>query len=128
MAKKKKKEDALEEVTLGIRLGNLPESTVDAMFAGLCWEAERDHGTSVRALIAATFAAARVEAEIMSDDDMSPRDRLSAAKQFKEGFRNACAIVTSEPNIRKRAPVLVDLDEGDPSVPSALARMYGDSK
>ncbi len=41
---------------------------MDSMFAGLAWEAERDHGVSVRALVAATFAASKVEAEIMSDE------------------------------------------------------------
>ena len=93
----KKKNNKLEKVTLGIELGNLPQSTVDAMFAGLAWEAERDHGVSVRAVVAATFAAAKVEAEIMSDDSLSPKDRLMASKQFKDGFRDACRLVCSEP-------------------------------
>ena len=57
----KKKDETLDTVTLGIKLGNLPQSTVDAMFAGLAWEAERDHGVSVRAVVAATFAAAKIE-------------------------------------------------------------------
>ena len=39
----KKKDDKLEAVTLGIKLGSLPQATVDSMFAGLAWEAERDH-------------------------------------------------------------------------------------
>ena len=119
-----KKDNKLNEVTLGIKLGSLPVSTVDAMFAGLAWEAERDHGVSVRALVAATFVAAQVEAEVMSDADMEPRDRLLAAKQFKEGFRDACRAVCAEPVIRKRATILSDNKDGDPSVPSALERLY----
>ena len=125
---KKKGEDSLDKVTLGIKLGNLPESTVDAMFAGLAWEAERDHGAATRALVAATFAAARVEAEIMSDVGHHTKDRLAAARQFKEGFREACKAVTSDPINRKRATVVVGDDDADPSVPSALERMYGNQE
>lgn len=123
----KKKDDSLDKVTLGISLGNLPQSTVDSMFAGLAWEAERDHGVSVRAMVAATFASAKVEAEIMSDDTMSAKDRLLASKQFKEGFREACRIVCSEP-LHKSAvhrPMVMNKDE-DTSLPSALEKMYGE--
>jgi|TARA_R100001594_G_scaffold14629_1_gene31133 hypothetical protein len=125
---KKKDDDSLDKVTLGIRLGSLPESTVDAMFAGLAWQAERDHGAATRALVAATFAAARIEAEIMSDNNHLTKDRLTAAKQFKEGFREACSLVNKEPINRKRASIVVGEDEADPSVPSALERMYGNQE
>tara|TARA_R110002051_G_scaffold322402_2_gene412796 strand:- start:936 stop:1313 length:378 start_codon:yes stop_codon:yes gene_type:complete len=123
----KKKDDALDAVTLGIRLGNLSESTVDSMFAGLAWEAERDHGVSVRALVAATFAAAKVEAEIMSDEELPAKDRLMASKQFKDGFREACRTICAEPINRVR-PSLVLNKEEDTSLPSALERMYGDKE
>tara|TARA_R110000824_G_scaffold22811_1_gene82968 strand:+ start:608 stop:985 length:378 start_codon:yes stop_codon:yes gene_type:complete len=123
----KKKDDSLNKVTLGIRLGNLPESTVDSMFAGLAWEAERNHGVSVRAMVAATFAASKVEAEIMSDDTLSARDRLMASKQFKDGFREACRTVCSEPINRTRPSVVMNKEE-DTSLPSALERMYGDKE
>ena len=123
----KKKDDKLEAVTLGIKLGNLPQATVDTMFAGLAWEAERDHGVSVRAMVAATFAAARVEAEIMSDEGLSPKDRLMASKQFKDGFREACRTVCSEPINRTRPSVVMNKEE-DTSLPSALERMYGDKE
>lgn len=119
-----KKDDSLEKVTLGIKLGSLPQSTVDSMFAGLSWEAERDHGVSVRAMVAATFAAAKVEAEIMSDNNMSAKDRLLASKQFKEGFREACRIVCSEPLHKNVRPMVMNKDE-DTSLPSALEKMYG---
>ena len=123
-----KKKDSLDKVTLGIKLGNLPESAVDAMFAGLAWQAERDHGAATRALVAATFAAAKVEAEIMSDVNHLTKDRLMAAKQFKEGFREACKAVTSDPINRKRASIVVGDSDSDPSVPSALERMYGNQE
>mgnify|MGYP003132865750 CR=1 FL=1 len=122
-----KKDDKLEAVTLGIQLGNLPQATVDTMFAGLAWEAERDHGVSVRAMVAATFAAAKVEAEIMSDDSLSPKDRLLASKQFKDGFRDACRLICSEP-LHKNVRHTVVSKEEDTSLPSALERMYGDQK
>ena len=121
----KKKDDSLEKVTLGIKLGNLSQSTVDSMFAGLAWEAERDHGVSVRAVVAATFAAAKVEAEIMSDDSLSPKDRLMASKQFKDGFRDACRLVCSDPVHKAVRPMVLDKQE-DTSLPSALEKMYGD--
>tara|TARA_R110000824_G_scaffold83466_3_gene208994 strand:- start:257 stop:637 length:381 start_codon:yes stop_codon:yes gene_type:complete len=124
----KKKDDKLEAVTLGIKLGNLPQATVDTMFAGLAWEAERDHGVSVRAMVAATFAAARVEAEIMSDEGLSPKDRLMASKQFKDGFRDACRLVCSEPINKSIRPTVVMNKEEDTSLPSALERMYGDQE
>ena len=122
-----KKDDKLEAVTLGIQLGNLPQATVDTMFAGLAWEAERDHGVPVRAMVAATFAAAKVEAEIMSDDSLSPKDRLLASKQFKDGFRDACRLICSEP-LHKNVRHTVVGKEEDTSLPSALERMYGDQK
>ena len=124
----KKKDDKLEAVTLGIKLGNLPQATVDTMFAGLAWEAERDHGVSVRAMVAATFAAARVEAEIMSDEGLSPKDRLMASKQFKDGFRDACRLVCSEPMSKTIRPSVLVNKEEDTSLPSALERMYGDQE
>ena len=122
----KKKDESLDKVTLGIKLGSLPQSTVDSMFAGLAWEAERDHGVSVRAMVAATFAASKVEAEIMVDEEISPKDRLLAAKQFKDGFREACRIVSSEPLHRGAVhrPMVMNKDE-DTSLPSALEKMYG---
>ena len=120
----KKKEDSLDKVTLGIKLGNLPESTVDAMFAGLAWEAERDHGLSVRAMVAATFAASAVEAEIMADVSISPRDRLAASKQFKDGFREACRVICAEPVKKGKASLIINKEE-DTSLPSALEKMYG---
>ena len=97
------------------------------MFAGLAWEAERNHGVSVRAMVAATFAASKVEAEIMSDDTLSARDRLMASKQFKDGFREACRTICAEPINRVR-PSLVLNKEEDTSLPSALERMYGDKE
>ena len=123
----KKKDEALDTVTLGIKLGNLPQSTVDAMFAGLAWEAERDHGVSVRAVVAATFAAAKVEAEIMSDSNLSPKDRLMASKQFKDGFRDACRLICSEPLHKSIRPSVVSGEE-DTSLPSALEKMYGNKE
>jgi len=123
----KKKDEALDTVTLGIKLGNLPQSTVDTMFAGLAWEAERDHGVSVRAVVAATFAAAKIEAEIMSDSDLSPKDRLMASKQFKDGFRDACRLICSEPLHKSIRPSVVSSEE-DTSLPSALEKMYGNKE
>jgi hypothetical protein len=120
----KKKDEALDTVTLGIKLGNLPQSTVDSMFAGLAWEAERDHGVSVRAVVAATFAASKVEAEIMSDESLSPKDRLMASKQFKDGFRDACRLVCSEPVHKAIRPMVMGKQE-DTSLPTALEKMYG---
>jgi len=123
----KKKDEALDTVTLGIKLGNLPQSTVDTMFAGLAWEAERDHGVSVRAVVAATFAAAKIEAEIMSDSNLSPKDRLMASKQFKDGFRDACRLICSEP-LHKSIRHSVVSSEEDTSLPSALEKMYGNKE
>ena len=123
----KKKDESLEKVTLGIKLGNLPQSTVDTMFAGLAWEAERDHGVSARAVVAATFAAAKVEAEIMSDESMSAKDRLMASKQFKDGFKDACHLIYSQPLHKKIGPVVVN-KEDDTSLPSALEKMYGNKE
>ena len=123
----KKSDDELKEITLGIQLGNLPQSTVDTMFAGLAWEAERDHGVSARAVVAATFAAAKVEAEIMSDQSMSAKDRLMASKQFKDGFRDACRLIYSQPLHKNIGPMVVNKEE-DTSLPSALERMYGDKE
>lgn len=123
----KKKDDKLEAITLGIKLGNLPQATVDSMFAGLAWEAERDHGVSVRAVVAATFAAAKVEAEIMGDESLSPKDRLMASKQFKDGFRDACRLVCSEPVHKAVRPMVLDKQE-DTSLPTALEKMYGDQE
>jgi len=122
-------EDRLDGVdpSLGISLGNLPAETVDAMFAGLAWEAERNHGLSVRAVVAATFAAAKVESQIMADGDVGVRDRLQAAKQFKAGFHDACRLVMDEPPVHR----VVKIDSGgqavDMSVPAALEALYGDS-
>tara|TARA_R100001163_G_scaffold13397_1_gene12402 strand:- start:18911 stop:19291 length:381 start_codon:yes stop_codon:yes gene_type:complete len=124
----KKKDDKIETITLGIKLGNLPQATVDSMFAGLAWEAERDHGVSVRALVAATFAASKVEAEIMSDESLSAKDRLMASKQFKDGFRDACRLVSSEPLNKTVRPSVVMKKEEDASLPTALERMYGDQE
>ena len=123
----KKKDDSLEKVTLGIKLGNLPQSTVDTMFAGLAWEAERNHGVSVRAMVAATFAASQIEAEIMSDKSLSPKDRLMASKQFKDGFKDACRLVCSQPLHKNIGPAVVSKEE-DTSLPSALEKMYGHKK
>jgi hypothetical protein len=123
----KKKDEGLDKVTLGIKLGSLPQSTVDAMFAGLAWEAERDHGVSVRAVVAATFAAAKVEAEIMSDASMSAKDRLLASKQFKDGFRDACRLICSEPVHKSVRPSVMGKEE-DTSLPSALEKMYGNKE
>ena len=74
---------------LGLRLGALPPAVVDVMFAGLVSEAEKVHGASVRTAIAASFASARVEAEIMEDPEVPPRERLKAAAQFRDGFADA---------------------------------------
>jgi hypothetical protein len=115
----------VDAVSLGIRLGALPQSTVDTMFAGLSWEAERDHGLSVRAAVAATFASAKVEAEIMADDTIAPRDRLKAAQQFKEGFVEVCKMVCEPPKKKVITSHRISEDGVEPSVPSALAEMYG---
>jgi hypothetical protein len=123
----KKKDETLDTLTLGIKLGNLPQSTVDTMFAGLAWEAERDHGVSVRAVVVATFAAAKVEAEIMSDTSMTAKDRLMASKQFKDGFRDACRLICSEPLHKSIRPSVVSSEE-DTSLPSALEKMYGNKE
>jgi hypothetical protein len=126
MAKKKDKvgtDDSVEAVSLGIQLGHLPQSTVDAMFAGLSWEAESGHGLSVKAAVAAVFASATVEAEIMADANVQPRDRLLAAKQFKQGFMEACRLV-SEP---APARVVRAVPSEDTSVPTALENLYADA-
>jgi hypothetical protein len=110
--------------SLNLRLGSLPPETVDAMFAGLSWEAEKMHGLSVRAAVAATFASARVEADIMTDERISARDRLKAAQQFKEGFIGACRLVTSADT--KSARTIHALSD-DASVPAALEQLYADA-
>ena len=109
--------------SLGLQLGNLPPATVDAMFAGLSWEAEKVHGPAVRSAIAAVFASATVEADVMSDCDASPRDRLAAAKQFKQGFIEACKLVSAPPTARVATVVVDDTRE---SVSVALGSLYGD--
>jgi hypothetical protein len=114
----------IDQVTLGIRLGNLPQGTVDSIFAGLSWEAERDHGLAVRAAVAATFASAKVEAEIMSDEGVSARDRLKAAQQFKDGFVEVCKMVI-EPPKKKVIASHRDVDGEDPTVSGALEELYG---
>ena len=126
MAKKKTKTDdtdGVEAISLGIQLGDLPRSTVDAMFAGLSWEAESGHGLSVKAAVAAVFASARVEAEIMADTNVQPRDRLLAAKQFKQGFMEACRMV-SEPVTPK---LVRAVPSEDTSIPTALENLYADA-
>ena len=123
----KKKDETLDTLTLGIKLGNLPQSTVDTMFAGLAWEAERDHGVSVRAVVVATFAAAKIEAEIMSDTSMTAKDRLMASKQFKDGFKDACRLICSEPLHKTIRPTVMSKEE-DTSLPTALEKMYGNKE
>ena len=109
--------------SLGLQLGNLPPATVDAMFAGLSWEAEKLHGPAVRSAIAAVFASATVEADVMSDGSASPRDRLAAAKQFKQGFIDACKLVSTPPTSRMTTVVVDDTRE---SGSVALGSLYGD--
>tara|TARA_R110002020_G_scaffold460526_1_gene679078 strand:+ start:504 stop:887 length:384 start_codon:yes stop_codon:yes gene_type:complete len=126
MAKKTPKtddKDGVSAISLGIQLGDLPRSTVDAMFAGLSWEAESGHGLSVKAAVAAVFASARVEAEIMADTNVQPRDRLLAAKQFKQGFMEACRMV-SEPVTTK---LVRAVPSEDTSIPTALENLYADA-
>lgn len=118
---KKSKENA-EGGSLDLRLGTLPPETVDAMFAGLSWEAERTHGLAVRAVVASTFASAKVEADIMSDESVSARDRLKAAQQFKEGFLGACRLVMTT---EAKSTVTVRSVSDDNSVPAALEQLYG---
>ena len=60
----------------------------------------------------------------MSDHDLSPKDRLMASKQFKDGFRDACRLVCSEPVHKTVRPMVMDKQE-DTSLPSALEKMYG---
>jgi hypothetical protein len=117
------------ESALGLRLGVLPPAVVDVMFAGLISEAEKVHGASVRTAIAASFASARVEAEIMEDPAISPRDRLKAAAQFRDGFAEACKLVSGasrRPSSPGRAhgasPTLCE----DAVVPEALDALYGE--
>tara|TARA_R110000764_G_scaffold1476_1_gene5865 strand:+ start:50 stop:418 length:369 start_codon:yes stop_codon:yes gene_type:complete len=110
--------------SLDLRLGTLPPETVDAMFAGLSWEAERTHGLAVRAVVASTFASAKVEADIMSDESVSARDRLKAAQQFKEGFLGACRLVMTADT---RSTMTVRSVSDDNSVPAALEQLYGAS-
>tara|TARA_R110002110_G_scaffold328317_2_gene539920 strand:+ start:1640 stop:2017 length:378 start_codon:yes stop_codon:yes gene_type:complete len=110
---------------LGIRLGTLPAPVVDAMFVALVSEADRFHGPCVRAAVVASFASARVEAEIMEDADISPRDRLKAAQQLRDGFTQACKLVsgTSHPPIPLGATR--SGASSTPLVPEALEEMYG---
>ena len=110
---------------LGIRLGTLPAPVVDAMFVALVSEAERSHGPCVRAAIVASFASARVEAEIMDDDEISPRERLKAAQQLRDGFAEACKLVSGTPQ-RSLSPSGRDGASSTPLVPDALEEMYGD--
>jgi len=121
MAKDSK--DSTEGASLGLRLGTLPPETVDAMFAGLSWEAERGHGLAVRAVVASTFASAKVEADIMSDESVSARDRLKAAQQFKEGFLGVCRLVMDADG----SAVSVRAVSDDNSIPAALEQLYGAS-
>ena len=126
MAKKKDKvgtDDSVEAVSLGIQLGHLPLSTVDAMFAGLSWEAESGHGLSVKAAVAAVFASALVEADIMADANVQPRDRLLAAKQFKQGFMEACRLVSEHSPKR----MVHAVPSEDTSIPTALENLYADA-
>jgi hypothetical protein len=116
----------VEESVLGLRLGSLPAPVVDAMFVALVSEAERFHGPCVRAAVVASFASARVEAEIMDDSEISPRDRLKAAQQLRDGFAEACKLVSgasrahvSPEQGRRGAP-------STPLVPEALDAMYAD--
>ena len=114
---------------LGLRLGALPPAVVDVMFAGLVSEAEKVHGASVRTAIAASFASARVEAEIMEDPEVPPRERLKAAAQFRDGFADACKLVSGAslrpPSPRRDAGVpSTHFDE--PAVPDALDALYGE--
>jgi hypothetical protein len=110
----------VESLALGVSLGSLPPETVDAMFASMTWQAEREHGLSARAAILAIFASAKVEADIMSDADVPPRDRLKAAQQFKEGFIGAARIVGGAPRGGGSS------SGRKASIPSALEEMYGD--
>jgi len=110
--------------SLNMRLGTLPPETVDTMFAGLSWEAEKNHGLAVRAAVAATFASASVEADIMADESVGPRDRLKAAQQFKEGFIGACRLVMGAD--AKSARMIHALPD-DASVPTALEQLYADA-
>jgi hypothetical protein len=108
--------------SLGLTLGDLPPETVDNIFAGLSWEAESRHGLSMRAAVVATFAAARVEAEMMNDEGLSVRDRLKAAEQFKSGFVDICKMVHSAP----RNPLRVIDAKATERVPDALEKLYGE--
>tara|TARA_R110002020_G_scaffold435862_3_gene646085 strand:- start:222 stop:626 length:405 start_codon:yes stop_codon:yes gene_type:complete len=115
---------------LGLRLGALPPAVVDVMFAGLVSEAEKVHGASVRTAIAASFASARVEAEIMEDPDVPPRERLKAASQFRDGFADACRLVSgasSRLSSPKRAAGASSTHCESPAVPDALDALYGES-
>jgi len=89
----------------------------------LSWEADKTSDLSVRAAVVATFAAARVEAEMMSDEEISPKMRLQAAKQFKEGFVSASKLVgeAMTSRTRRRSPVSA---EAASTVPEALASLY----
>ena len=95
------------------------------MFVALVSEAERSHGPCVRAAIVASFASARVEAEIMDDDEISPRERLKAAQQLRDGFAEACKLVSGT----SRVSLPQSGNSGassTPLVPDALEEMYGD--
>lgn len=115
---------------LGLRLGALPPAVVDVMFAGLVSEAEKVHGASVRTAIAASFASARVEAEIMEDPEIPPRERLKAAAQFRDGFADACKLVSGasqRSHSPSRAAGASSAHFDEPAVPEALDALYGES-
>ena len=112
----------LKALTVGIRLGQLPVQTVDAMFAGLTTEALCHPSMSARAAVAARFAAAKEEAEIMSDGDVNPKTRLQAAKQFADGILDICKLYTAR---EIAAPTSKAASDAGGSVTKALEEVYG---
>jgi hypothetical protein len=94
----------------------------------LSWEVERMPGP-VQSAILAGFAAAKVENELMSDSEVSPRDRLAAAKQLRSGFMELCRLVGERRSTGRRTVAgcdPADLPEGTEKVPDALDALYAD--
>ena len=120
-------EQAAEEVT---EEGEVVETSpsLELAYTRLSWEVERMPGP-VQSAILAGFAAAQVESELMTDSDVSPRDRLAAAKQLRGGFMELCRLVGERRSTRPRSAVSSDPADphtGTANVPDALGALYAD--
>ncbi len=103
-------------------------ASLELAYTRLSWEVERMPGP-VQSAILAGFAAAKVENELMSDSEVSPRDRLAAAKQLRSGFMELCRLVGDRRSTGRRTAGgcdPVDLPEGTAKVPDALDALYAD--